>query len=85
MKEQAQMIFNSPYFLERVSIKTNLTIPEIKNFFSNEFWKETNPGELNHLYKELFEKIILKEDQIVYEVKTSGVQALIEGVTNECE
>ncbi len=85
VKEQAQMIFNSPYFLERVSVKTNLTIPEIKNFFSNEFWKETNPGELNHLYKELFEKIILKEDQIVYEVKTSGVQALIEGVTNECE
>ena len=29
------------------------------------------------------EKIILKENQIAYEIKTSGVQALIEGVTNE--
>lgn len=30
VKEQAQMIFNSPYFLERVSVKTNLTIPEMR-------------------------------------------------------
>jgi hypothetical protein len=38
---------------------------------------------LNRLYSELFEKIILKENQIAYEIKTSGGQALIEGVTNE--
>jgi hypothetical protein len=51
--------------------------------FQETFWQESNPQELNRLYSELFEKIILKENQIVYEIKTSGVQALIEGVTNE--
>ena len=60
-----------------------ITINELMELFQETFWQESNPQELNRLYSELFEKIILKENQIAYEIKTSGVQALIEGVTNE--
>lgn len=81
--EESKKIFKSPYFLEKVSAKTGLTIPEVRESFSESFWIEITEQELNRLYAELFEKIILKENQIAYEIKTSGVQALIEGVTNE--
>ena len=36
--------------------------------------------ELNRLYAELFERVVLKENQLIYDIKTSGVQNLIEGV-----
>jgi len=83
VKEQARKIFDSPFFLEKVSAKTGLTIQEIRKYFSDEFWNEASVQELNRLYTELFAKIVLKEDQIIYEIKTAGIQALIEGVTNE--
>lgn len=83
VREQARKIFQSPYFLERISSKTGLTIPEVRSCFTEEFWAETNGAELNRIYSELFEKIILKEDQIVFEIKTAGIQALTEEVLNE--
>ena len=63
--------------------KTGLTIPEVRSCFTEDFWNETNGAELNRIYSELFEKIILKEDQIVFEIKTAGIQALTEEVLNE--
>ena len=70
----------TPYFLEKVSAKTGLTIPEVRESFSESFWAEITEQELNRLYAELFERVILKEDQLIYDIKTSGVQNLIEGV-----
>ena len=83
VREQAQKIFQSPYFLEKISARTGLTIPEVRCCFTEDFWSETNGAELNRIYSELFEKIILKEDQIVFEIKTAGIQALTEEVLNE--
>ena len=83
VRDQARKIFQSPYFLERISSKTGLTIPEVRSCFTEDFWNETNGAELNRIYSELFEKIILKEDQIVFEIKTAGIQALTEEVRNE--
>jgi site-specific DNA recombinase len=83
VRDQARKIFQSPYFLERISAQTGLTIPEVRSYFNEDFWAETNPAELNRIYSELFEKIILKEDQIVFEIKTAGIQALTEEVLNE--
>ena len=82
VREQAQKIFQSPYFLEKISARTGLTIPEVRNCFTEDFWSETNGAELNRIYSELFDKIILKEDQIVFEIKTAGIQALTEEVVN---
>ena len=78
--EESKKIFKSPYFLEKVSAKTGLTIPEVRASFSESFWAEITEQELNRLYAELFERVILKEDQLIYDIKTSGVQNLIEGV-----
>ena len=78
--EESKKIFKSPYFLEKVSAKTGLTIPEVRESFSESFWAEITEQELNRLYAELFERVILKEDQLIYDIKTSGVQNLIEGV-----
>ena len=78
--EESKKIFKSPYFLEKVSAKTGLTIPEVRESFSESFWAEITEQELNRLYAELFERVILKEDQLSYDIKTSGVQNLIEGV-----
>ena len=71
---------NKPYFLEKVSAKTGLTIPEVRESFSESFWAEITEQELNRLYAELFERVVLKENQLIYDIKTSGVQNLIEGV-----
>ena len=83
VKDQTKKIFETTYFQEQIAAQTGITINELMELFKDSFWQESNPQELNRLYSELFEKIILKENQIVYEIKTSGVQALIEGVTNE--
>jgi site-specific DNA recombinase len=83
VKDQTKKIFETTYFQEHLAAQTGITINELMELFQETFWQESNPQELNRLYSELFEKIILKENQIVYEIKTSGVQALIEGVTNE--
>lgn len=83
VREQAQKIFQSPYFLEKISARTGLTVPEVRSCFNEEFWSETNGTELNRLYSELFDKIIMKENQIVIEIKTAGIQALTEEVLNE--
>ena len=83
VREQARKIFQSPYFLEKVSTKTGLPIPEVRSYFSDDFWSESGAAELNRVYTELFDKIVLKEDQLMYEVKTAGIQALIEGITDE--
>ena len=83
VRDQTRKIFQSPYFLERISARTGLTVPEVWSCFNEDFWAETNPAELNRIYSELFEKIILKEDQIVFEIKTAGIQALTEEVLNE--
>ena len=78
--EESRKIFKSPYFLEKVSAKTGLTIPEVRESFSESFWAEITEQELNRLYAELFERVVLKENQLIYDIKTSGVQNLIEGV-----
>ena len=78
--EESKKIFKSPYFLENVSAKTGLTIPEVRESFSESFWAEITEQELNRLYAELFERVVLKENQLIYDIKTSGVQNLIEGV-----
>lgn len=78
--EESKKIFKSPYFLEKVSAKTGLSIPEVRESFSESFWAEITEQELNRLYAELFERIILKENQLIYDIKTSGIQNLIEGV-----
>ena len=83
VREQAKKIFQSPYFLEKVSTQTGVTIPEVRSCFSDDFWNESNAAELNRIYTELFDKVILKENQLIYEVKTSGIQSLIEGITDE--
>ena len=83
VREQAQKIFQSPYFLEKISARTGLTVPEVRSCFNEEFWNETNGTELNRIYSELFDKIIMKENQIVIEIKTAGIQALTEEVLNE--
>ena len=83
VKDQTKKIFETTYFQEQIAAQTGITINELMELFKDSFWQESNPQELNRLYSELFEKIILKENQIIYEIKTSGVQALIEGVTNE--
>ena len=53
-------VFN---FLEKVSTKTGLTIPEVRESFSESFWAEITEQELNRLYAEPFERVIPKEDQ----------------------
>lgn len=83
VKDQTKKIFETTYFQEHLAAQTGITINELMELFQENFWQESNPQELNRLFSELFEKIILKENQIAYEIKTSGVQALIEGVTNE--
>ena len=60
-----------------------MTIPEVRSCFNEEFWSETNRTELNRIYSELFEKIIIKENQIVLDIKTAGIQSLIEEVVDE--
>ena len=57
-----------------------MTIPEVRESFSESFWAEITEQELNRLYAELFERVVLKENQLIYDIKTSGVQNLIEGV-----
>ena len=83
VRDQAKKIFETTFFQERIAARTGIMVEELREYFNDAFWKESNPQELNRLFSELFEKIILKENQIAYEIKTSGVQALIEGVTNE--
>ena len=80
IQEEAKRIFKSPYFLEKISVKTGLCIPDIRRIFSDRFWNEITSQEMNRLYAELFERIILKENQLDYDIKTSGIQKLIEGV-----
>ena len=65
VRDQARKIFQSPYFLEKISAQTGLTIPEVRSCFNEDFWAETNPAELNRIYSELFDKIILKEDLLI--------------------
>ena len=48
-----------------------ITINELMELFKETFGEESNQQELNSLYSELFEKIILKENQIIYEIKIS--------------
>ena len=83
VRDQAKKIFETTFFQERIAARTGIMVEELREYFNDAFWKESNPQELNRLFSELFEKITLKENQIAYEIKTSGVQALIEGVTNE--
>jgi len=83
VREQARNIFKSPFFLEKISAKTGLPVSEVRGFFTDDFWNEINGAELNRIYSELFEKIILKEDQIVFEIKTAGIKAFIEEVVDE--
>lgn len=83
VREQVKKIFTSSLLQERVATQTGLTITELQRLFNESFWTECNAIELNRLYSELFEKITVSENQLAYEIKTSGVNALIEGVTGD--
>jgi len=83
VKEQTQKIFSTQYFLERVSVQTGITIPELQQYFGNAFWEEATPHELNRIYHELFDKITVTKEQIVYEIRTAGIRTLTEGICNE--
>ena len=37
IQEEAKRIFKSPYFLEKISVKTGLCIPDVRRIFSDRF------------------------------------------------
>ncbi len=82
VRGQAIKIFSSAFFQETISKATGITVEELQRLFKDEFWLECSGMELNRLYSELFEKITVHENQLAYEIKTSGIKAVIEGVIN---
>lgn len=82
VKEQTVRIFSSTFFQETISKATGITVAELQRIFRDEFWLECSSLELNRLYSELFEKITVHEHQLAYEIKTSGIKAVIEGIMN---
>ena len=82
VKEQTVRIFSSTFFQETIFKATGITVAELQRIFRDEFWLECSSLELNRLYSELFEKITVHEHQLAYEIKTSGIKAVIEGIMN---
>ena len=82
VKEQAVRIFSSTFFQETIFKATGITVAELQRIFRDEFWLECSSLELNRLYSELFDKITVHEHQLAYEIKTSGIKAVIEGIMN---
>lgn len=80
VREQVGKLFATPLFLEKVALNTGATVGELQGIFNDGFWSEATSPELNRLYSELFEKIVIKENQLEFEFKTSGIKSLMEGV-----
>ena len=80
VRQQAKKIFTTEYFLEQIAMSSDVPAKELEEIFTESFWQEATPREQNLIYKDLFETITVKKDQIEFEVKSSGIKKLIEGI-----
>lgn len=82
VKEQLKKILQSPTITTRLAEILNLTGSEISRLFQEAFWKEISPGEMNRLVQLLIERVVIYEDKLSVELKSSGVKSLIEEVAD---
>ena len=50
--------------------------------YSQVFWQEISPGEMNRLLHLLLEKVEVHESKLTVEFKSSGIKTLMEEIAN---
>jgi len=85
VREQMKKLLQSPTILIRLTQVLNLPGEDIAQIFREEFWTEITPGEMNRLFQLLLEQVTVFENKLSVELKSSGVQTLIEEIVADAE
>ena len=83
VSERLKEILVSPEILAAVARQTNMRPNVIGTMFSSAFWNEITPGEMQRLIQLLVEQITVKEDGIVMEIRTAGIESITEAYGND--
>lgn len=78
VREEMIKIFSAPDIIMSLAQETMLTVSVIEEFFKKDFWEALSPGEYARLFHLLLETVIVHEDKIEIELKTSGVKYIME-------
>ena len=71
-------ILHAPEVLMAISRNVSGSPREVLEMFDGEFWNEITPGERNRLTALLLERIEIKENGVSLEIRTAGMESLIE-------
>ncbi len=85
VREQIKKLLQSPTILIRLTQVLNLPGDDIARIFREDFWAEITPGEMNRLFHLLLEQVTVFENKLSIELKSSGVQTLIEEIVADDE
>ena len=80
VRKQTIKLFSTEYFLERIAKASGVPVKELETIFAESFWAEATLREKNLIFKELYESITVKENQIEFEIRTAGAKKIMEGI-----
>ena len=80
VRKQTVKIFSTAHFREQIAKASGVPVKELENIFAESFWSEATLREKNLIFKELFECITVKENELVLEIRTDGAKNIIEGI-----
>ena len=82
VREQLRKFLQSPTIILRLAAALNMPGVDVTEALQGIFWEEITPGEANRLTALLIDKVTVYENKLSVELKCSGVQTLLEELTN---
>lgn len=80
IKHLLKNFLSEPGLLIEIAVRTECEPYEVSEMFTEEFWREITPGELNRLITLLTAKAELFENQLVVEFRTANIKSFMERI-----
>ena len=81
VQEQLDKVFHSHDVLVELATRTQLPQRVISDIFRENFWTHVTPAEFTRMAQLILDKVTLFEDHIELDIKSSGMESIMEEFT----
>lgn len=82
--ERLTAVFRTPEVVRQIASAAGKDCRSIMEMFDKEFWSEATSGERYRLFHLLLARATLYTDRLDIEIKTDGINSIMEELENEC-
>ncbi len=83
--EKLLAALRAPEVVRRISENAEQSCRAILEMFDGEFWKEATSAERHRIFQLLVARATLRTDRLDIEIRTEGVNGIMEEIENECD